>query len=52
MTIDLNDAEGRTLIPPGVYALKIQINYGHAGSAGVLRRVKNGRSRGPNQWQI
>jgi Protein of unknown function (DUF669) len=44
MTIDLNDTEGRTLIPPGVYALKIQVNYGNAGSDGVLRRAKNGHS--------
>jgi hypothetical protein len=43
MTIDLNDTE-RDLIPPGVYALKIQVNYGDAGSDGVLRRAKNGRS--------
>ena len=47
MAIDLNDAEpqrDRSLLPPGPYQLKMQINYGGAGADGALRRAKNGRT--------
>jgi hypothetical protein len=43
MAIDLNDAEpqrDRSLLPPGPYQLKMQINYGGAGADGALRRAK------------
>jgi hypothetical protein len=47
MTIDLNDAEtqrDRTLIPSGVYCLRITVKPGGAGPDGCLRQARNSRS--------